>query len=84
MLTLENLTAYAGFSLGDKVSVKATDKAYDTGSPITPDMIGTIKAFPAKVQKVKGPLYDRRDHFAYIQYENARAGIDICNLIKVK
>lgn len=73
---------YKGFKVEDKVSVKQTDTAYDDVGEVTPDMVGTIKSFPPKVQKVKGLLFDGGDYFAYIVFEDRRAGIDICNLIK--
>jgi hypothetical protein len=85
---------YKRFAVGDKVSVKQPDTAYDQAPDITPDMIGTIKAFPPKVRKIKGPLFDRGDYFAYIEFDktrtigehthNIRAGIDTCNLRKVR
>jgi len=74
--------SYRRFNVGDRVSVKQTDTAYDSTPPITPDMVGTIKSFPPKVCKVTGPLYDSGNYFAYIVFDNARAGIDICNLKK--
>jgi hypothetical protein len=92
-------TSYKGYKVGDRVSVKATDSAYDSAGDITPDMVGTIKAFPPKVRKCIGPLYDRGDYFAYIEFDNTythtfqgfkprtyqyRGGIDICNLRKFK
>lgn len=85
---------YKKFSLGDRVSVKETDSSYDSGPDITPEMTGTIKAFPPKVRKVKGPLFDNRDYFAYILFDETytlegrtypiRGGIDICNLKKIR
>jgi len=92
-------SSYKGFKVGDRVSVKKTDTAYDDAKDITPDMVGTIKAFPPKVRKCIGPLYDRGDYFAYVEFDKTyqittaseeirthqyRAGIDICNLNKVK
>jgi hypothetical protein len=107
-------SSYKGFKIGDRVSVKKTDTAYDGAGSITPDMVGIIKAFPPKVRKCIGPLYDRGDYFAYIVFDSTytrhemvmthitcmtqhrinqsmkprtyqyRAGIDICNLNKVK
>lgn len=91
-------TSYKGFKIGDRVSVKQSDIAYDDAPPITPAMIGTIKSFPPKVKKCVGPLYDNGDYFAYIEFDGTytkttdcetrlyhyRAGIDICNLRKVK
>jgi len=93
-----NKTSYKGFKIGDRVSVKQDDVAYDDAPPITPNMIGTIKSFPPKVTKCVGPLMDRGDYFAYIVFDGTyaktshsetkiytfRAGIDICNLRKVK
>lgn len=92
-------TKYKGYKIGDRVSVKETDTSYDRAENVTPDMVGTIKAFPPKVRKCKGPLFDRGDYFAYIEFDNTytraakgaeprtyqyRAGIDICNLRKIK
>lgn len=84
--------SYKRFKVGDRVSVKQTDTAYDSAPPITPDMLGTIKSFPPKVSKVKGPLFDSGDYFAYVVFDNiygignhhgnVRGGIDICNLRK--
>jgi|WetSurMetagenome_2_1015567.scaffolds.fasta_scaffold105324_5 hypothetical protein len=77
--------SYRQFKVGDRVSVKQTDTAYDDESPVTPDMKGTIKAFPAKVYKVKGPLFDSGDYFAYIVFDNnVRVGVNICNLRKLR
>lgn len=85
---------YKRFTIGDKVSVKETDKSYDNGPDITTEMTGTIKSFPPKVRKVKGPLFDNGDYFAYVEFDETyishgrtykiRGGIDICNLKKVK
>lgn len=87
-------TTYKKFKVGDQVSVKQTDHSYDSGPDISPDMTGTIKSFPPKVRKVKGPLYDNGDYFAYVEFNNTyenhgrtyhiRGGIDICNLKKIK
>lgn len=83
---------YKGFTVGDIVSVKETDSSYDHGPDITPEMTGTIKSFPPKVRKVKGPLFDNKDYFAYVEFDDTyeshgrtykiRGGIDICNLRK--
>lgn len=91
---MDNKTTYYQFKIGDRVSVKEQDEAYDDAPPITPNMVGTIKAFPPKVRKVKGPLLDNKDYFAYIIFDekytrgnhtyDIRAGIDLCNLKKVK
>jgi hypothetical protein len=84
--------SYKKFKIGDQVSVRQPDEAYDGAPQITPNMIGIIKAFPPKVRKVKGPLYDNGDYFAYVEFDNTyerngrtytiRGGIDICNLRK--
>jgi hypothetical protein len=88
---MDKLT-YKGFKVGDEVSVKETDQAYDQAPSITPDMVGIIKAFPPKVQKCRGHLFDNGDYFAYIEFNNTytvglhthniRGGVDICNLKK--
>jgi hypothetical protein len=85
---------YRGFKVGDRVTVKETEEAYDYSGNITPDMVGTVKAFPPKVVKHKGPLHDNGDYFAYIVFDktythgphthNCRGGINICNLKKHK
>jgi hypothetical protein len=90
---------YKGFKVGDRVSVKENESSYDRGPEITPDMIGTIKAFPPKVRKCKGPLHDRGDYFAYIEFDSTyksgsigmsertysiRGGVNICNLKRVR
>jgi hypothetical protein len=84
---------YKKFKVGDLVSVRNTDSSYDHGPEITPEMTGIIKSFPPKVCKVKGPLFDNGDYFAYIEFNETyesygrtcqvRGGIDICNLKKV-
>ena len=86
--------SYKGFKVGDKVTVKQSEPAYDHAPDITPDMIGVIKAFPPKVCKCKGPLHDNGDYFAYIEFNttytvgqrtyNIRGGVNICNLKKIK
>lgn len=86
------MRTYKGFSIGDQVTVKETDEAYDNFGDITPDMIGTIKAFPPKVRIVKGRLLDNLPYFAYVVFDKTkgihnnryRGGIDICNLQKIK
>jgi hypothetical protein len=85
--------SYKKFHVGDRVSVKMSNPAYDSAPPVTPDMEGTIKSFPPKVCKVSGPQYDRGDYFAYVVFDkfygdkkhqtNIRAGIDICNIRKI-
>jgi len=85
--------SYKRFKVGDKVSVKEPEKAYDKAPDITPDMVGVIKAFPPKVCKYKGPLHDKGDYFAYIEFNttytvglhtyNVRGGVNICNLKKI-
>lgn len=83
------MNAYKGFKVGDRVTVKMNDKAYDDGPTITPGMVGTIKAFPPKVMIVKGPVFDGLPYFAYAEFDaiidhvhgnHVRGGIDICNL----
>jgi len=86
--------SYRTYNVGDRVTVKSTDDSYDNAPKVTPGMVGTIKAFPPKVRKVKGPLFDSGDYFAYVEFDSTytqgehthqiRAGIDICNLKKVR
>ena len=87
-------TSYRRYRVGDRVTVKETEQSYDSAPNVIPGMVGTIKSFPPKVQKVKGSLNDSGDYFAYIVFDKTytqgehthqiRAGIDICNLKKVK
>jgi len=84
---------FKGFKIGDRVSVKVDEPAYDTGTMTTTDA-GTIKAFPPKVRIIKRPpLYDGLQYFAYVEFDRIvnpihnnklRGGVDICNLKKVK
>jgi hypothetical protein len=86
--------SYRKYKVGDRVTVRSTDVSYDSAPDVTPGMVGTIKAFPPKVRKVKGPLFDSGDYFAYVVFDSTytqgghthqiRAGIDICNLKKVR
>lgn len=85
---------YKGYKLGDRVTVRQTENAYDSLGDIPPGMIGTIKAFPPKVRKFKGPGHDSGDYFAYVEFEGTasrgartyqlRGGVNMCNLKKVK
>lgn len=83
---------YKGFSIGDRVTVKKTDTAYNGFGNITSNMIGTIKAFPPKVRIIKGELFDSLPYFAYVVFNKTqgihnnhyRGGIDICNIQKLR
>jgi hypothetical protein len=64
------MNAYKGFKVGDRVSVKQPDEAYDNRGTITPDMIGTIKSFAPKVRVMKRPpLLDGLPYFAYVEFD---------------
>ena len=83
---------YKKFKIGDRVSCKHPDKAYDNQGNITPDMIGTIKNFAPKVRIInQPPLFDTLPYFAFVVFDKIadeihqnhfRGGIDICNLKK--
>jgi hypothetical protein len=85
------LESYKGYKVGDRVTVKQQEEAYDTRRPITPGMIGTVKSFPPKVRMCKGPLKDGLPYFVYVEFDevfgihnnHVRGGINICNLQKV-
>jgi hypothetical protein len=83
---------YKSFSIGDRVTVKQNDEAYDKHGTITPGMLGTIKNFAPKVRIVSGEIKDRLPYFAYVVFDKTlgvhnnpvRGGINLCNLVKVK
>jgi hypothetical protein len=86
------MKTYKGFKIGDRVTVKITENAYDRET-LTPDMIGTIKAFSPKVHLCQlSEINDRLPYFAYVEFDKTfnpphnnhiRGGINIKNLKKV-
>jgi len=89
-----NRNTYRGFKVGDRVTVKQPERAYDSVGWIQPGMVGTIQAFPPKVVKRRGPGHDSGDYFAYVVFDDysrirgrdyrLRGGVNIINLQKVK
>jgi hypothetical protein len=88
---MSELKAYKGFKIGDRVTIKEMELAYDTKHPIQPGMVGTIKAFPPKIWKRKGPLHDSLPYFVYIEFDeryddvhknHIRGGVNMCNIIR--
>lgn len=91
---MTDMKTYKGFKVGQRVTVKKPDEAYDKLGTIEPGEPGTIKAFPPKVRIVKGEVFDGLPYFAYVEFDRVdethpphrnciRGGIDICNLMKV-
>jgi hypothetical protein len=86
------MNTYKGFKIGDRVSVKISEEAYDRTGLITPDMKGTLKSFAPKVKIIPVSITtDGLPYFAYVVFDkiydpihnnHVRGGVDIKNLKK--
>lgn len=75
--------------IGDRVTCKIAVRAYfPSGVAFTPGMVGEVKGVAPKVHIVKGPEYDGKPDYLYVDFtgpdgETLRTSLNYCNAVVV-